>query len=74
MSARVRVVLEAFDELCDLVDRPDGRWFAILTGYNRFPAAPLFAIDRAEFTVFIRPVIPDRDAMFLEVGNVGAAL
>src|SRR6478672_1396766 len=46
----------------DLVDRA-----AVGLG----PGAPLPAVDRAELALLIRPFIPYRDAVFLEIGDVG---
>ena len=39
-----------------------------------FPAAPLLAVDRPEVAVFVGPLVPDADAVRLEVGDVGIAL
>ena len=62
VPAGVRVVLDAIDHLADLIDvRPIGR----------FPLAPLFAVYRSEFAVFIGPFIPDSDPIFLEVLHIG---
>ena len=35
------------------------------------PTAPLFAIDRPQFTIFISPFIPDPDAVLFQVSNIG---
>ena len=35
------------------------------------PIAPLRAIDAAEVAVFIGPFVPDRDAVLVQVTNVG---
>ena len=74
MAARIRVVLEAFYELRDLVNCTDSGWCTLFAWFDGFPAAPLLAVDRTQLAVFIRPVIPDGDAVFLEVSNVSAAL
>ncbi len=65
MAAGIGFVLEVVDELFDLIDHA-------AIGAN--PRAPLAAIHGAEVAVFIRPLIPDADAVFLEIGDVGAAL
>ena len=64
MAAGVGVVLEAVHEAGDLVD---GRSVLGL------PGAPLLSVDGAEFAMFIGPIVPDADAVFLEVGDVGVA-
>ena len=38
------------------------------------PGAPLLAVDRAEIAVGVRPFVPDRDAVGLEIGDVGVAV
>ena len=65
MPSGVRVVFQAVNQLADLVDQ------ATIRG---FPAPPLLAIHRPEITIFIGPFIPDADAVFFQVGNVGVAL
>ena len=60
-AARVRMVAQQVDDLLDLIDGA-AIW--------RWPAAPLYAIDGSQLTVFVRPFIPDRDAVFLQVLNV----
>lgn len=38
------------------------------------PAAPLMTINGAQFAVFIGPVVPDFDVVFLQIFDVGTAL
>ena len=64
-AARVRIVPDLVHHLRNLVDV-----FAI----RRRPAAPLVAVDRAQVAVGVGPLVPDGDAVFLQVGDVGRAL
>ncbi len=64
VSAGVGIVFEGVHEAGDLVD---GR--AVLG----LPGAPLLSVDGAELAVFVGPFVPDADAVFLEVGDVGVA-
>src|SRR3546814_4430562 len=41
---------------------------------RRRPGAPLRAIDRAQLALRVGPVVPDADAVALQVGDVGVAL
>ena len=61
----MRVVFEPVDEALDLIND-----LAVVT----FPGAPLLAVYGSEFSVFISPLVPDADAVFLEVGDVGISL
>lgn len=65
MTARIRIALQAFNELADLIDLP---------AIRRFPAAPLLAIHRPQFTLLVGPLVPDRHAVVLQVTDVGVAL
>ena len=65
MTARIRVFLQSFDEVNDLVE---------VTAVMGWPGAPLIAVDRPEVTVGIGPFVPDMDAVFLQIGNIGIAL
>jgi hypothetical protein len=65
VAARIGVVLQAVNELRDLVD------FASL---RSLPVTPLLAIDGTEITVPVGPFIPDADAVLLQVADVGVAL
>jgi len=60
--ARVRIVLDLIQHLADLVD---------VAAVRGRPAAPLVAVDRAQFALGIGPFVPDRDAVVLQVGDVG---
>ena len=64
MPARVGIVLDGVDEIGNLVDASpvEGR-----------PRAPLITVNRAEITVFVGPIVPDRDVMFVEVLDIGVA-
>ena len=62
VSARVRVVFELINEAGYLVDSGAvGLW----------PRAPLLAINGTEVAVFVGPFVPDFDAVFFEIGDVG---
>ena len=37
------------------------------------PSPPLLAIDRTQITIRIRPVIPDRHTVFLQIADIGVA-
>src|SRR5690606_25591300 len=39
----------------------------------RWPGAPLITINRPEIAVLVCPFIPDRDAIFLQIGDVRIA-
>jgi len=60
--ARVRTVFDLVQHLADLVD---------VRAVRRWPAAPLVAVDGPQFAVGVGPFVPDRDAIFLQVGDVG---
>ena len=63
VTAGMRSVAEIVQEACDLVDR------STLLG---FPGPPLLAIDGSQITVFICPLIPDPDIVFLKVADISA--
>ena len=65
MAPRIRVVLEAAHQLGDLVHD---------AAVGGFPAPPLFTVDRPEVAVLVSPFVPDADAVFLQVSDVGVAL
>src|SRR5262245_39638548 len=65
MSARVRFSFYLIDNLGDLIDVPPIR--------SR-PASPLRAIYRTQFPVFVRPFVPDRDLIVVEILNVGISI
>ena len=62
---RIRVALDLVDDPADLVD---------LAAVGGRPASPLFAVDRAEFAVFVGPLVPDPDLVLFQIGDVGLAL
>ena len=64
-AARIGVVLDLFDSHFDLVD--DATVYGL-------PRAPLLAIYRPKVAVLVGPLVPDADAVVLEVFGVGAAL
>ena len=64
VAAGVGVAFEAVDEQGDLVDDSIAR---------AFPSPPLLSVDGAELAVFVGPFVPDGDAVFLEIGDVGLA-
>ena len=63
---------DLFDEIRDLVDLADDRR-AVRPPVDLREVAPLVAVDRPEVAVFIRPFVPDRDTVFLEVADVRIA-
>ena len=63
-AAGVRIALDGVNHLGKLVDGA-----AVRGG----PAAPLVAIDRPQVSVFVGPLIPDGDAVVLEILHVGIA-
>lgn len=65
VAAAVGILFEILDDAGDLIDG------ASLRGA---PIAPLRAVDRPEVAVRIGPLVPDRDAVFLEVADVGVTL
>src|SRR5207342_868383 len=63
--ARVGIAPDLVDDPLDLVD---------LLAIGSRPAAPLLAVDRAELACGIGPLVPDRDLVVLQVGDVGFTL
>ena len=63
-AARVRVGLYIMEQVFHLVC---GRAVGVE------PRAPLLAVDGTELAVFVRPLVPDRDLILLEILNVGIA-
>lgn len=61
----VRMGLDHPDHIGNLIDRAPVR-----SG----PGTPLFGINRAELPPFIRPFVPNRDAVILEILNIGVPL
>ena len=61
----VGIVLQLVEYVLDLVDGA-----AVVVG----PRTPLVTIDGTELTVFVGPLVPDADAVLLEVFHVGVAL
>ena len=64
-APRVRVCVNLRLQVGDLVDDPT-------TG--RRPRAPLRAVDWPKIAVLVRPFVPYRDAVRVEISNVGVAL
>ena len=62
--ARIRVALDLFDDLRDLVD---------LLARGRRPRPPLLAVHRAEVAVLVGPLVPDGNSTFVEPVGVGVA-
>lgn len=60
--ARVGGRLNLLDHLADLINHPTIR---------RVPGPPLCPVHGAKFTIFVRPLVPDADAVFLQVTHVG---
>src|SRR5207237_10149643 len=63
-SAAVRILFDLRDHLVDLVDRP------LVFGA---PGAPLGSINSTEIAVRVRPFIPNRHAVLVEVLNICVA-
>ena len=61
MSARIRIVFELFNERGDLVN---------MRATRRLPTAPLLAINRPQIAVCIGPLIPNRDAVLFQIGDI----
>ena len=63
-AAAVRVVAQGIDDVVDLVDRPavPGR-----------PRRPLLSVDRTEFALLGRPLVPDRYPVLVQPADVGVA-
>ena len=64
-AATIGIFFDVLDHASDLVDGDPLR---------SAPVAPLRSIDAAEVSLFIRPLIPNRDFVFLEIGSVRVAL
>src|SRR5579862_8479835 len=58
VPAAVRIFLDLRNDLVDLIDRPS---------FGRPPITPLRAINASQISFLIRPLVPDRDAMFIEI-------
>ena len=65
MAPGVGVAFDAFNQARDLVDA---------ASIGRLPVPPLFSVDRTQIAILVRPFIPDRHAVFLQVANVRVAL
>src|SRR5690606_29081998 len=63
-ASRVGVGADQLERAADLVDA-----LAVCAG----PGSPLPAIDRAELTLWVRPFVPDADAVFPQPRDVGLA-
>ena len=61
-TPRVRIVPNLVEHLAYLVDVPSVR---------RRPGAPLIAVNRAQIAFFVRPFVPDRHPVVLEVTDIG---
>ena len=55
-SAAGGVVFNLFYDLFDLIDA---------TAFGRFPISPLGAVDAAEVSIFVGPLVPDANFVFL---------
>ena len=62
VAAAVGILFQILHDACDLID---------FASFRRPPPAPLRSVDRAEIAVLIRPLIPDGDAVLLEIADVG---
>ena len=63
-AARIWIALQQRNNICDLIDD---------AAVRRLPAPPLLAIHGTEITARIGPLIPDLDAVILQITNVGIA-
>src|SRR4030095_1328003 len=61
---RIGIRFDLLENLSHLVD---------LSAVGSGPRAPLLAVDRPQLAVFISPLVPDRNAAFLEVADVRLA-
>ena len=52
---------DARDQVGDLVDVP---------AVGGLPRTPLLAVDRPQFPIGVGPFVPDRDSVFLQVGDI----
>ena len=60
----LRILFELIDDVVDLID---------VRTVCAPPIAPLRAVDATEISILVRPFIPDRDAMLVQVTHVGVA-
>ena len=63
--AAVRIRANLFDHLVDLVYRAAARCS---------PIAPLRSVDSAQIAFSVGPLVPDRDAVFVEIFDISVAL
>ena len=63
-TTAVGVAFDLLDQIGDLVDAAT---------IGRRPAAPLVAVNRAEFAVFVGPFVPDGYVIFVQIFDVGVA-
>ena len=61
VAAGMGIALQPVDKQRDLVDH---------RAAAAFPTPPLLPVNGAEFTGCVRPLVPDRDPVFLEIGDV----
>ena len=62
MASGIGAVFQAFDESRDLIDGA-----SVLAR----PRAPLLTVNRPKVAIFVGPLVPDANLVFLKVGNVG---
>jgi hypothetical protein len=63
-SPAIRIIANAIKYCFDLI---------MYAAIGAFPASPLGAVDWTKITVFIRPLIPDRDVSLAQPRDVGVA-
>lgn len=63
-TTRVRVRLDLLNDLCDLI---------VDCAIRTFPSPPLLAVDRPEVALWIRPFVPDRHLIVMEISDVRVA-
>ncbi len=63
-AARIRIAADGGHHVGDLIDH---------AAVGRRPGAPLPAVDRSELAGRIRPLVPNGDAMLVEIFDVGVA-
>ena len=64
-APRIGIAANLTKDICDLIDRlAAGRW----------PGSPLSAINWAQFALLVRPFVPDRNIVFLQISDIGIAL
>src|SRR3972149_4541858 len=64
-APRIWIAFDLRNDFGNLVDH---------TTIRRSPGTPLLAINRAEIALPVRPFVPERYTVFLEIADIGVAL